>query len=68
MKFTMEIDIKEPNFYRLQLDDYSVIFLILEAGDNIEIAINGEDIRNPKISGSKQSELAYTSLESSRIR
>lgn len=62
-KFSMEIkEIEEPNFYRLELDDYSVIFLILEPGDDIEIKLDGENIRQPVITGSEQTQKAYNSL------
>ncbi len=58
-KFKLHVEVEKSDFYMLQFGENDFVFLVIEPKDKIKVEINGEDLENPKISGSENSALFY---------
>ncbi len=58
-KFELEAEITKSDFYKLRLSQEYYLLLVLNPGEKIEVEVDLENMYEPKISGSKNSELVY---------
>lgn len=61
-EFTINANIVESDFFKLQLDESNYLILILEPNQKMSIEVNIEKFFEPKVTGSVQTELFYSSL------
>ncbi len=61
-KFSFQFDVQKSDFYRLKFDEQAVVFIVPEPGENIKVEVDIDDSQNPKITGSQNSELIYSTL------
>ncbi len=61
--YCVDATIPTTSFYRLYFDAENYLLLILEPGERLTIESDIEDIYNPKITGSKQSNTAYQAIQ-----
>ncbi len=67
-EFVFKDTISETNFYAVTFTDELFTILILEPGDKITLTVDFDDVKSPKISGSQQSQMIYsTSQEMSQF-
>ncbi len=63
-KFSISFDLGITDFYKLRLDDDNYVLLILEPGQEVDLALDIENLFQPEIKGSSQSKLVYGTLDS----
>jgi len=62
-KYKFKVDIAESDFYKLVLSDAVYVMYIPEPGEKAQIDMDVFNSDAPKISGSKQTELVYSTLD-----
>ncbi len=65
--FKISAKINKTDFYKLFLDEDIYILLVLEAGENLEVVFDVNDVLKPEIKGSKNSALIYNTLNEARM-
>jgi peroxiredoxin len=60
--FLLNTSITETDYYKLFLNEDQYILLILQPGEKVNVTADLDDIYNPSIKGSQQSELLYKIL------
>jgi thiol-disulfide isomerase/thioredoxin len=60
--FTMKATIEKSDFYKLRFSKEHYFLLVLEPGENITVELDMNNMYGPKISGSKNSELIYSTF------
>lgn len=66
-KFSFDTDIEGGDFFMLKFDDEHFALLILEPGDKVKIEMDYENLNEPKISGSVNSELFYKAQNDMKV-
>ncbi len=62
-KFNFEIDFKISDFYKFRFSEELYLMYIPEPGEHAEVELDAETPDKPKISGSKNTELVYSTLD-----
>ncbi len=62
-EFLMKTQIEKTDFYKIYFDETTYIVLILTPGEDVTLSVDAKDLYKPQISGSKHSELVYTTLK-----
>jgi peroxiredoxin len=60
--FKIEANIAGPDFFKLRLDEYNYVILIIEPEEKIKITVSTDSLFKPEISGSQSTELLYKTL------
>ncbi len=60
--FSMKSSIEKGDFYKLRFSKEHYLLLVLEPGENINIELDANNMYGPKIIGSKNSEIIYTTF------
>jgi len=61
--FKMKAAIDKADFYKLRFSQEHYLLLVLEPGENITIELDLNNMYGPKINGSKNSELVYSTFD-----
>lgn len=60
--FKIEANISNSDFFKLRLDEYNYVILIIEPGEKIKITASTDSLFKPLIKGSPSSVLLYSTL------
>lgn len=61
-KFSITAEIEKSDFFRLRLDEQTYLVLVLKPGDKVVVDMDLENLFEPTIKGSEESELIYSTM------
>lgn len=62
-EFSMKTNLEKSDFFKLRFSQEQYVLLVLNPGESIDIEVDGLNFFNPKIKGSKNSELVYSTYD-----